>query len=90
MSICNHEFLIFNHANINNCLSLGLTKTDNEMSFNRAGHSTQSLSTRNLKLLGCEILGTAARSLAPLTNFPGASAVAATSSSFSKVSFDVQ
>ena len=50
----NHEFLIFNVvnsaiANINHSLSLGLTKTNNEMSLNCAGHSTQSLSTRKLK-----------------------------------------
>ena len=79
MIIYNHEFLIFNHANsgianINHCLSLGLTKTDYEMSLNCAGHSTQSLKYEKFerKLLGCEILGTAARTLVPLTNFPRA------------------
>ena len=81
ISICNHDFLIFNNANlaiasINHCLCLGLTKTDYKMSFNCAVHSTHvpSLSTKKfeMKLLGCEILGTAARTLAPLTNFPRA------------------
>ena len=53
----NHEFLIFNHANltvanINHCLSLGLTKTDYEMSFNCAVHSThvQSHSTKKFEM----------------------------------------
>ena len=53
----NQEFLIFNHVNsansaienINHCLSLGLTKTNYEMSLNCPGHSTQSPSTRKLK-----------------------------------------
>ena len=48
-----HEFLILSHVNskkvnlslliasMNKFLSLGLTKTDYEMSFNRAGHFTQ-------------------------------------------------
>ena len=75
------EFLILNYANlaianINHYLSLGLSKTDYEMSFNCAIHSThvQSLSTKKfeMKLFGCQIIGTAARTLAPLTNFPRA------------------
>ena len=42
--------LIFNNANsaianINHCLSLGLTKADCEMSFICAGNSSQSLNT---------------------------------------------
>ena len=81
MSIYNHEFLIFNHANsaianINNCLSLGLNKTGYEMNFNCAGHSTQSTKYEKfeMKSLGCEILGTAAKTLAPVTNFSCAAA----------------
>ena len=49
---------------MNQCLSLGLTKTDYEMSLRKF----------EMKLPGCEILGTAARTLAPLTNFPRAAA----------------
>ena len=36
-------------ANMNHCLSLGLTKTDYEMRFNHEGHSTEFLIIRNLK-----------------------------------------
>ena len=59
---------------MNNFLSLGLTKTDYEMSFNHArviSHNAQ-YEKFEMKLPGCEILGTAARTLAPLTNFPRA------------------
>ena len=34
-------------GNTNHCLSLGLTKTAYEMSFNHEGHSTQSISMFN-------------------------------------------
>ena len=61
MSIYAHEFLILSHANLkkvnlslliakmNHCLGLGQTETDYEMRFSHAGHSTQSLTMRNLK-----------------------------------------
>ena len=58
---------------INDCLSLGFTKTDYEMSFNFSTvrvipHITQ-YEKFEMKPPGCEILGRAARTLAPLTNF---------------------
>ena len=53
----NHEFLIFSHANlvianINHYLSLGLTKTDYQMSFSCEVHSThvQSLSKKKFEM----------------------------------------
>ena len=60
---------------MNYCLSLGLTKTDYEMSFNHEGsfHTIPEYEKFEMKLPCCQILGTAARTLALLTNFPRAS-----------------
>ena len=57
---------------------LVLNKTDYEMSFNCAGlsfHTVNEHEKFEMKILGCEILGTAAKTLSPLTNFPRESAM---------------
>ena len=85
MSIYSHEFLIFSHVNsqkvnlslltgnMNNFLSLNLTKLIIKLVLTTRviSHNAQ-YEKFEMKLPGCEILGTAARTLAPLTNFPRA------------------
>ena len=56
------------------------------MSFNHEGHSTVPQYEKfEMKLPGCEILGTAARILAPLTNFPRAPAAGQTCHRYGKL-----